>query len=70
VGDQTIPAGLQFSLSQRLYFEALKAGGLFWARNDPVAQWIEQAGERRHYLIHWAVWDTAGQPAGGLSDGP
>lgn len=59
VGELKIPAGLQFSLSQRLYFEALKAGGLFWARNDPVAQWIEQVGERRHYLIHWAVWDTA-----------
>ncbi len=59
VGELKIPAGLQFSLSQRLYFEALKAGGLFWARNDPVAQWIEQVGERRHYLVHWAVWDTA-----------
>lgn len=58
VGELKIPAGLQFSLSQRLYFEALQAGGLFWARNDPVAQWIEQAGERRHYLLHWAVWDS------------
>ena len=58
VGELKIPAGLQFSLSQRLYFEALQAGGLFWARNDPVAQWIEQAGERRHYLVHWAVWDS------------
>jgi hypothetical protein len=59
VGELKIPAGLQFSLSQRLYFEALKAGGLFWARNDPVAQWIEQAGERRRYLVHWAVSDSA-----------
>ena len=59
VGELKIPAGLQFSLSQRLYFEALQAGGLFWARNDPVAQWIEAAGERRHYLVHWAVWDSA-----------
>ncbi len=58
VGELKIPAGLQFSPSQRLYFEALQAGGLFWARNDPVAQWIEQAGERRHYLLHWAVWDS------------
>lgn len=59
VGELKIPAGLQFSLSQRLYFEALQAGGLFWARNDPVAQWIGQAGDRRRYLVHWAVWDTA-----------
>ncbi|MEZ5798288.1 MAG: hypothetical protein R3D63_12845 [Paracoccaceae bacterium] len=58
VGDLKIPAGLQFALSQRLYFEALKAGGLFWARNDPDAQWLGQAGERRQYLLHWAVWDS------------
>jgi hypothetical protein len=44
VGELKIPAGLQFALSQRLYFEALKAGGLFWARNDPVAQWIGPGG--------------------------
>lgn len=58
VGELKTPAGLQFSLSQRLYFEALKAGGLFWARNDPVAQWIEAVEDRRHYLVHWAVWDS------------
>jgi len=58
VGELKIPVGLQFALSQRLYFEALKAGGLFWARNDPDAQWIEQAGARRHFLVHWAVWDS------------
>lgn len=58
VGDLTIPTALQFALSQRYYYEALAAGGLFWARNDPDAQWIENVGERRHYLVHWAVWDT------------
>lgn len=58
VGELKLPAGLQFALSQRLYFEALKAGGLFWLRNDPDAQWLGQAGERRKYLVHWAVWDT------------
>ena len=57
VGEQKVPVGLQYALSQRLYFEALKAGGLFWARNDVDAQWIGKAGERRHYLVHWAVWD-------------
>lgn len=58
VGDLTIPTALQFALSQRYYYEALQAGGIFWARNDPDAHWIEQRGDRRHYLIHWAVWDT------------
>ena len=58
VGEQTIPTALQFALSQRYYYEALAAGGIFWARNDPDAQWIEDLGERRHFLVHWAVWDT------------
>ena len=58
VGELKLPVGLQFALSQRLYFEALKAGGLFWLRNDADAQWLGQEGERRKYLVHWAVWDT------------
>jgi len=58
VGDLTIPTALQFALSQRYYYEALAAGGLFWARNDPDAQWLANVGDRRHYLVHWAVWDT------------
>ena len=62
VGDLTIPTALQFALSQRYYYEALAAGGMFWARNDPDAQWIEDVnnsgGARRHFLLHWAVWDT------------
>jgi hypothetical protein len=58
VGDLTIPTALQFALSQRYYYEALLAGGIFWARNDPDAQWIEDLGARRHFLVHWAVWDT------------
>ena len=40
VGDLTVPTELQFALSQRLYYEALATGGLFWARNDPDAQWM------------------------------
>lgn len=58
VGELKLPVGLQFALSQRLYFEALKEGGLFWLRNDADAQWLGQAGDRRKYLVHWAVWDT------------
>lgn len=57
VRDLTIPTQLQFALSQRLYYEALRDGALFHARNDPDAQWLGQSGERRQYLVHWAVYD-------------
>lgn len=56
--DLAIPTQLQFALSQRLYYEALRDGGLFWARNDPDAQWISTDGTRRTYLLHWSVFDT------------
>ncbi len=56
--DLVVPTDLQFAMSQRLYYEALARGGLFWTRNDPDAQWIADVGERRHYLLHWAVYDT------------
>jgi hypothetical protein len=60
LADQVVPAKLQFALSQRLYFEELKKGGLFWARNDPEAAWLGGEGrERRQYLIRWAVYDSA-----------
>ena len=58
VGDLAVPVKLQFSLSQRLYYEALQAGGLFWARNDPEAQWVSEDAGRRRFLLHWAVYDT------------
>ena len=58
VRDLTVPTALQFALSQRLYYEAMAKGGLFWARNDPDAQWIEDVGARRHFLVHWAVYDS------------
>lgn len=56
--DLAIPTDLQFALSQRLYYEALRDGGLFWARNDPDAQWLSTDGNRRLYLLHWSVFDT------------
>ncbi len=59
VGDLTIPTKLQFACAQRLYYEALVKGGLFWAQNDPQAQWLRDLGPgRRHYLLHWAVYDS------------
>ena len=60
--DLTVPTRLQFALSQRLYYQALQAGGLFQARNDPDAQWVQdvtaQGDARRHFLVHWSVYDT------------
>ena len=58
IGEQTIPTKLQFALSQRLYYEELRQGKLFWAQNDPVAQWISGAQPRRRYMVHWAVYDS------------
>lgn len=63
VRDLSVPTALQFALSQRLYYEALAQGGLFLPRNDPDAQWIEDrkgpdGSNRRHFLLHWAVYDT------------
>jgi len=65
VGALEIPTKLQFAMSQRLYYEALaesrSAGNrLFWAQNDPQAQWISGVGSdvRRSYLLHWAVYDS------------
>ncbi len=59
VGEQMIPTRLQFAMSQRLYYEARQAGGLFWAQNHPQAQWLENLPDgRRRYLIWWAVFDS------------
>lgn len=58
VGEQAIPTKLQFALSQRLYYEELARGELFWARNDPDVVWLGGNDERRRYLIHWAVYDS------------
>ena len=58
VGDLTEPTKLQFALAQRLYYEALAQRGLFWASNDPQAVWTGNEGERRSYLLHWAVYDS------------
>ncbi len=59
VADQAIPIKLQFALSQRLYYEELARGELFWARNDPEAVWIDNIEDRRRkYLLHWAAYDS------------
>lgn len=59
LGERRIPVHLQFALSRRLYYEAIEAGGLFWARNDPEALWQTDGPDgRRHYLVHWAAYDS------------
>lgn len=59
VGDLEIPTKLQFALSQRLYYQELHRGHLFWARNDPEAMWLgTDERQRRRFLIHWAVYDS------------
>ncbi len=58
VGERQIPTKLQFALSQRLYYEELQSGQLFWAQNDPVAIWQGGEGGRARYLVHWAVYDS------------
>ena len=49
VGELTIPTKLQFAMSQRLYYEALAEGELFWAQMHPQAYWLSGTGERRRH---------------------
>ena len=59
VGELTIPTRLQFAMSQRLYYESLGKGEIFWAQNDPAAQWLSNLENgRRLYLLYWAVYDS------------
>lgn len=58
VGELVLPTRLQFTMSQRLYYESLHAGKQFWARNDADLQWLGERGGRRSWLVHWAVYDT------------
>jgi hypothetical protein len=58
-----VPTRLQYAMSQRLYYEELAKGDLFWPQNDPDVVWLGNlAGGRdvrRQYLLHWAVYDSA-----------
>ena len=58
ISDRQIPTKLQFAMSQRLYYEELLKGFVFWAQNDPLIVWLEGLDDRRRYLIHWAVYDS------------
>ncbi|KEJ90815.1 hypothetical protein [Sulfitobacter donghicola] len=58
LSEQKLPTKLQFSLSQRLYYEELLRGDLFWVRNDAQIEWIGEKDGRRSYRIHWATYDS------------
>ena len=70
LGDLAIPTKLQFALSQRLYYEALAEGGLFWASNDPVAHWMAiRPTTRRQVPAALGGLRQPGEPADDLPDG-
>lgn len=62
VGELNIPTKLQYAMSQRLYYEEMTRGQLFWPQMDPDAIWLGNNGDRRKprrkYLMHWAVYDS------------
>jgi hypothetical protein len=58
LGECAVPVRLQYALSQRLYYEELQRGALFWARNDPKIDWIGGDDDRRRFMVHWAVYDS------------
>ena len=61
VGERAVPTDLQYAMSQRLYFETLarRGAGLFWPQMHPeVLPQGDLAGERRSYVVHWAVYDS------------
>ena len=58
ISERAVPTRLQFALSQRLYYEEMSKGHLFWAQNDPQIVWLGGLDERRRYLLHWAVYDS------------
>jgi hypothetical protein len=59
VGERVVPTKLQYALSQRLYYEALRDGGLYFAQMHPAAEFISDvSGGRRGYLLHWGVYDS------------
>tara|TARA_R110002072_G_scaffold401_20_gene2725 strand:- start:700 stop:1827 length:1128 start_codon:yes stop_codon:yes gene_type:complete len=59
LGDREVPTKLQFALSQRLYYEELVRGDLFWVHNDPQADWTGNiSDQRRTFRLHWATYDS------------
>lgn len=59
LSERKVPSKLQFALSQRLYYEDLLKGELFWVQNDADIEWMGNLENgRRRFRIHWASYDT------------
>ncbi|KIN65496.1 hypothetical protein Z945_539 [Sulfitobacter noctilucae] len=59
LAERKVPTKLQFALSQRLYYEELAKGDLFWVQNEVQAQWVGIAADgRRQFRLHWASYDS------------
>ncbi len=62
IGKLRVPTRLQYACSQRLYYEELRKGDLFWPQMHPDVVWQGNSGDgrdlRRRYLVHWAVYDS------------
>ncbi len=58
--NQSAPTQLQYALSQRIYYEYLAKQDLFLSQNHPEIIWVgkDLKAGRRHYLIHWAAYDS------------
>lgn len=53
------PGRLQYAMAQRVYYEQLRGGDLYWPQNHPEAVALSSSGaRRRRYLVHWAVYDS------------
>jgi hypothetical protein len=54
------PSQLHYTMSQRLYYQALAGEKLFLPQNDPEALWLGDIRDkdRRRYLLHWATYDS------------
>jgi len=64
LGDRQIPTKLQFALSQRLYYEELQKGQLFWVRNDPQAEWLGNDAQGRNLpVLYLMELEDSGQTA-------
>ncbi|MGN8117356.1 hypothetical protein [Labrys sp. 22185] len=60
LSERARPTNLQYAMSQRIYYETLKSRGLFFAQNHPQFVLLsDPKAQRRRYLLHWAVYDSA-----------
>ncbi|UYG02747.1 hypothetical protein OCT51_16380 [Halomonas sp. LR3S48] len=59
LSERKTPTRLQHVLSQRLYYEELIKGELFWAQNHPECEWLGNTDTgRRRFMLHWAAYDS------------